>query len=206
MPQTKTMNIPLLFEHSLADIVNVQNGIKCDIYRRGTDQSDVVPSENIRGTNVVLYNSEQFSFLVRSSKVCSNVISGVVNIYLTGWKSTEEWSEVSTFEEEVEEISTEVPCVIESGAELQMDKWRIKDQVDKVPEIIRDTYRTLRKIELTISTDPEIPERRRVRVTLTVAGKPEDVLEDERQFKEWMYSSLDLKVCELLTITYNWGR
>ncbi len=204
MPPTKTIEILPTFEQALPSIENIQSNATLDIYRAGTNQSDVQTRENILNTEAVLKTPEQFNAFVRNSRASSAIMTTMVRIYVVGWKNTG-WTGIST-REEVEDISTQVPCVIGNGTLLQMDKWGIKDQVNKVPEIIRDTYRSLNKIELTISTDPEIPERRRVRVTLTVTGKPEDVLGDEHQFKEWMYSTLDLKVCELLTITYNWVR
>ncbi|MCJ7569053.1 MAG: hypothetical protein MUO58_16150 [Anaerolineales bacterium] len=86
----------------------------------------------------------------------------------------------------------------------QMEEWGIQDQVYAALDTMRDTYRSLQGAELSLSTDPEIPERQRIRVTLTVSGTPEEVFEDELCFREWMCSELDTKAGELITITYEW--
>jgi len=92
-----------------------------------------------------------------------------------------------------------------SAQELeQIREWGIQDEVNRTLKIIHETYNLLQKIEVSTSRDPEIPDRRRVRMTLTVSGTPEEVLEDELHFKEQMYSTLDIRACELITITYDW--
>lgn len=87
----------------------------------------------------------------------------------------------------------------------EMEDWGIAKQVEEILKIIHLTYLTCDKIELNISTDPEIPERKRLRVTLTVSGEPEHVLEDELQLKEQVYSDADLREAyEFITVTYKW--
>jgi hypothetical protein len=83
-------------------------------------------------------------------------------------------------------------------------KWRIASQVDKTLVMINDVYRTLHDVAVSVSVDPEVPDRRRVRAVLTVSGTPEEVLKDELLLKQRMYATLDLKACELIAITYNW--
>ena len=86
----------------------------------------------------------------------------------------------------------------------QIREWGIQDQVNKALAVIPNTYRTLRETVLNISEDPEIPDRQRLRVTLTVSGTPEEVFEDELRFRDWVCSELDTKAGELITITYEW--
>lgn len=87
----------------------------------------------------------------------------------------------------------------------EMEEWGIAKQMEEALEIIQQTYHTCDKIELSVSTDPEIPERKRLRITLTVSGEPQHVLEDELQFKEHVYSDADLREAyEFITVTYKW--
>ena len=83
-------------------------------------------------------------------------------------------------------------------------KWKIASQVDKTLVMIHDLYRTLHDVAVSISVDPEVPDRRRVRAVLTVSGTPEEVFKDELLLKQRMYATLDLKAYELIAITYNW--
>lgn len=86
----------------------------------------------------------------------------------------------------------------------EIERWGLKNQVFTTLRLIRETYSGWRMSNVSISSDPEIPERRRIRITITVSGTPEDVFQDELRFKERLYSTLDIKVCELITVTYNW--
>lgn len=85
-------------------------------------------------------------------------------------------------------------------------RWGIANQVNDALNIIKETYTTLHIVKLSISTDPEISERKRIRIELTVSGSPEEVLKEELCFKKQLYSNIDLRACELITITYNWEK
>jgi hypothetical protein len=110
----------------------------------------------------------------------------------------------TAFEEIDFEILYESRTENEFETLLLMNEWGIRNQVNKTLEVIRETYSSLRGIELTTATDPEIPERKRIRVTLIVSGTPEEVFEDELRFMEWMCNELNAKAGELIAITYKW--
>ncbi len=106
-----------------------------------------------------------------------------------------------------ERVKKDVRTVLEtipSKVSSQIEKWDLTNEVCTALRIIDDTYRTLQAVQVSISTDPEIRERKRIRITLTVSGNPEDVFSDELQYKGQLYSTLDIQVCELITTTYRW--
>ena len=132
---------------------------------------------------------------LRISKEDIDRLQKVLAVYM---ELPEKQLAVVEFAEDVCDMPYEVFCEIETLG--------LTNQIYKARRIIRETCRTLNADKVSISTDPEIPERKRIRITLTVSGTPKEVFADEVRFKEWMYSNLDIKVCELITITYEWEK
>jgi len=139
-------------------------------------------------------------------------LTGVLGVHCekfpVGWWAATGYG-LATRSEEIADIEVQgegTALIKDVSAHLreQMEEWGIQDQVYAALDTMRDTYRSLQGAELSLSTDPEIPERQRIRVTLTVSGTPEEVFEDELCFREWMCSELDTKAGELITITYEW--
>ena len=95
--------------------------------------------------------------------------------------------------------TTVSPQVIIEGEEKNLTK-----DLETVVRISEESYSTLRAIDVNIEYDPEIVDRKTIRFTLTVSGKPELVLKDEFKFKDKLYSTLDIKTCEQITTTYKW--
>jgi hypothetical protein len=124
----------------------------------------------------------------------------------------EEWYTEYLLDTQTEEISgievqrrdaVALECVSAKVFE-QIKVWGIGNQVETALGIVREIFRSLRGHEVAISTDPEIPGRKRIRIILTVSGEPEQVLEDEIRFKKRLYSTLGVEECEPITITYKW--
>ncbi len=116
-----------------------------------------------------------------------------------------EWDIEYFLDAQPEEItgSAVLECVSAKALE-QIKVWGIENQVETALGIVRETFRSLCGHEVAISTDPEIPGRKRVRIILTVSGEPEQVLEDEICFKKSLYSTLAVEECEPIAITYKW--
>jgi len=89
---------------------------------------------------------------------------------------------------------------------LQVEEWGIEDQVFTAIQLAEATFRNMRSYDIRLSTDPELPNRKRIRIILTVTGSPEKVFEDEIRFKEKLYSNIDAMACELINISYNWEK
>ncbi len=104
--------------------------------------------------------------------------------------------------EEIAQVA--VSAYIPKEVSLEIKKLGIKNQVDDALSIIRTTYKTLIAVGVSISTDPEIPNRKSIRITLTVSGEPEEVFKDERRLKDSLFSILGSKALELITISYHW--
>jgi len=87
---------------------------------------------------------------------------------------------------------------------LEIQKENLQDAISSAITISREVFRNLHGINIGIAYDPEIPGRRTFRMVLTVSGNPVDVLDDERKFKKQLYSILDARGREKITITYRW--
>jgi hypothetical protein len=77
-------------------------------------------------------------------------------------------------------------------------------ELNVVIELAKATYATLKKIELLLEKDPEIPDRETLRFILTVSGNPEQILEEESKFKKHIRSKIRQHTRENITITYCW--
>lgn len=110
----------------------------------------------------------------------------------------------STQRRVLEKESGTIATRVSSEVRHEIEKWNLDKEMDTALAIIRVTYRTLDAIEVAVTRDPEIPERKRIRITLIVSGNPEDVFSDELQYKGQLYSTLDIQACELITTTHRW--
>lgn len=119
--------------------------------------------------------------------------------------AVEEWFTEYFLDAQPEEITGAAVFECVSAKVLEQIKvWGVENQVETALGIVRETFRSLYGYEVAISTDPEIPGRKIIRITLTVSGNPEDVYKDERRLKNRLYSVLDNKALELIAIVYHW--
>jgi len=127
-------------------------------------------------------------------------------IVVEGSAKLEDWYAPVEIDEIVMEQVAEEAAQIYIAEEvcLEIKELDLENEVDTALFIIRETYRTLGAGRVIISKDPEIPGKKRVKIILTVSGTPEEVFKDELQFKEHLYSALDIEDCELITVTYKW--
>lgn len=95
-------------------------------------------------------------------------------------------------------------CDVDGETLLQIEGWGLENQVHETLQLVKQTFQSLHGVKTSISTDPEIAERKRVRITLSVSGSPEQVFEEETHFKKKWYSTVDLQACEVITMTYKW--
>jgi hypothetical protein len=82
---------------------------------------------------------------------------------------------------------------------------RCWDELNAAIELAKATYTTLKKIELLLEKDPEIPDRETMRFILTVSGDPEQILEEESMFKRDIETRINPRIREIMTVTYYWG-
>lgn len=130
----------------------------------------------------------------------------VFSICVPELETLSDWLEMTQgiYEQEDTEEAAKTPQLLPDDVLAQTEKWGITDQVHAAFDIATEIYRSLRSIEVSVSIDPEIPERERIRITLAVVGAPEEVFEDELRFKKQLYLAVGVEACELITITYKW--
>ncbi|MGA2678047.1 MAG: hypothetical protein ABSF37_01960 [Sedimentisphaerales bacterium] len=78
------------------------------------------------------------------------------------------------------------------------------DELNTAIVLAKTTYTTLKKIELLLEKDPEIPGRETLRFIFTVSGNPEQILEEESKFKKHIRSKIRQHTRENITVTYYW--
>lgn len=87
-------------------------------------------------------------------------------------------------------------------AESEANGWT--DELEAAIELAKATYTTLKKIELLLEKDPEIPDRETLRFIFTVSGEPEQILEEESKFKKKLRDTIRKELREKITVTYYW--
>jgi hypothetical protein len=108
------------------------------------------------------------------------------------------WATTSKVQERIPEL-TVTPEVV---AESETDGYR--DELETAIELAQTTYTSLKKIDLLLERDPEIPDRETLRFILTVSGKPEKILEEEGKFKKQIRNTIRRELREKITVTYYW--
>lgn len=103
------------------------------------------------------------------------------------------------------DLALEALCDVEPGAALEIGQRGIAADIRTAVWLAEATFPRLNGIRLGVDQDPEIPERRTIRMTLRVSGEPDTVLKEERQFKKQLYKILDNTAREMLTLTYEWA-
>lgn len=103
------------------------------------------------------------------------------------------------------DVALEALCEIESRAAIEISQRGITAEVRTAIRLAEETFGSLDGISLGVAQDPEIPERRTIRMTLRVSGEPDAVFREERQFKKQLYKILDSTAREMLTLTYEWA-
>jgi hypothetical protein len=78
------------------------------------------------------------------------------------------------------------------------------DELNIAIVLAKTTYTSLKKIELFLEKDPEIPDRETIRFILTVSGNPEQIIEEESKFKKHIRSKIRQRTRENITVTYYW--
>ena len=101
-------------------------------------------------------------------------------------------------------IKQPIPTTVSPQVIIEGEEKNLTKDLETAVRIAKESYSTLKAIDINIEHDPEIPDRKTIRFTLTVSGEPELVLKDEFKFKDKLYSALDIKTCEQITTTYKW--
>jgi hypothetical protein len=78
-------------------------------------------------------------------------------------------------------------------------------KMNNIVEIICSNYSTLKGVTLDAKSDPEIIERERLHLTLTISGEPSVVLKEEQRCKKLLYEKEGANTFELLNIRYRWS-
>jgi hypothetical protein len=100
-------------------------------------------------------------------------------------------------------IIENIPLATSAEVIREAEEIGIMDSLETIAQLIQKSYSAiLRSINVALEHDPEISDRKTIRFTLTVSGKPEAILENEASFKRDLYSQVDVSVLELITITY----
>lgn len=97
-----------------------------------------------------------------------------------------------------------IPITISPQVVREAEERSLADDLESSIRLAQESYSMLEGIDINMEYDPEIVDRKTIRFTLMVTGKPELVLKDEFKFKEKLYSALDIKTCEQITTTYKW--
>lgn len=118
-------------------------------------------------------------------KVFIHEVSGVV------------WTTTSKIEKRIS-VTVAPDVVAESEAK------GLTDELETAIELAKTIYTSLRKIDLLLEKDPEIPDRETLRFILTVSGNPEQILEEESNFKRHIRNKIRQHTRENITITYYW--
>jgi hypothetical protein len=103
-------------------------------------------------------------------------------------------------------VALEALCDVEANIASEIDRWGMATEVRTAVQLAKAEFSTLNSISLSIVRDPEIAERRRVKMTLHVSGTPEGVLEDETRFEQKLYDILGAGACEEMVLDYRWVR
>jgi hypothetical protein len=86
----------------------------------------------------------------------------------------------------------------------EIEKRGLKNEIYRVLTIAFQEYRNLNAMRVAIKHDPEITERTTISIILTVSGIPEDVLVDEKKYKQKLFSCVKAEACKSITVSYNW--
>ena len=106
--------------------------------------------------------------------------------------------------EEAPEATRDIPIAIHPEVIWEAEEEDITYDLENSIKIAKDTYPTLKRIEISIEHDPEILDRKTIRFVLNVSGEPETILQNEALFKQNLRSSIDNRARELITVTYGW--
>ena len=103
-------------------------------------------------------------------------------------------------------IKRTIPTTISPQVIIESEEKNLTKDLEAAVRIAEESYSTVKAIDVNIEHDPEIVDRKTIRFTLRVSGKPETVLEDETLFRQRLRSNIDVCVRELITVTYNWEK
>ena len=103
-------------------------------------------------------------------------------------------------------VALEALCDVEANIASEIDQRGMATEVRTAVQLAKTEFSTLSGISLSTTQDPEIAERRRVKMTLYVSGTPEGVLEDEARFEHKLYDILGAGACEGVVLDYRWVR
>jgi len=120
----------------------------------------------------------------------------------SGMQKIVEWSE--ELDPGIPQVSSEKFLTISRETLCEIEKEGFKSEVYTAARIARETFTNLHSIEITVQSDPEIPDRRKTRMSLTVSGQPEVVLNEESSFKKRLCRAISFRGCETISFTYRW--
>jgi hypothetical protein len=103
-------------------------------------------------------------------------------------------------------VALEALCDVEVNVVSEIDTRGMAADVRTAVQLAKTEFGTLSSIGLSIVHDPEIAERKRIKMTLYVSGIPERVLKDEARFEAKLHEALGAGSCEEVVLDYRWIR
>ncbi len=75
--------------------------------------------------------------------------------------------------------------------------------IDKIINLIRDSYHSIVSIKQEIVEDPEIPNYRKICFEINLLGKSDKILEDEEKFYDLFFKIIPEEQQQFFTFTYS---
>lgn len=106
-------------------------------------------------------------------------------------------------QEEAFETQQKIPITIHPEVIREAEEKNHIYDLETSIKLAQETYVALKRIRVNIEHDPEIVERKTIRLTLTVSSDPETVLKNEYLFKRRLRSNITPRGRALITVTYD---
>ncbi len=75
--------------------------------------------------------------------------------------------------------------------------------IEPLNKMINRAYRGVDLIEHTLLRDPEVPEREQVCFEIHITGKPDEIIEDQREFYRALIKQIPREKRDFFTFTYH---
>ncbi|MBN1972460.1 MAG: hypothetical protein JW787_02380 [Sedimentisphaerales bacterium] len=97
-----------------------------------------------------------------------------------------------------------VIVIIQPEVVREAEEESLTEDLETTIKVAKESYPTLKRISLNLEFDPEIINRKTIRFTLNVSGKPEFILKNEELFDARLRTMIKNQTREQLTFTYEW--